>query len=356
MPGEKGDKTAEEPQLNLSAADKEVLDYSAKEEAEADRIFAEANGLTPEGEEKKPEGEEDPKEKEAQKPEVKKADGEVDDTKGLNPKPGDEDLLADLTVENAKKRISAAQTKMHESNKNANTSSEEATRLTKENADLKALIEEAATKTTEDTTTEKKTVAPQETDDEVEKSIEAIKAEYPEIGEPMIQLLRRQQTQNKVLTEKLDGIEVREQKREADAKTLADNQHLTAISDAHPDFREISNEPLLDEWIESLPAMEKVGAKSIRKDGATSEVIELLTTFKKANGYLPPDGEVKKPVNSKVEKAKKMSTPSFKKAKTVDMSDKKVKFTQEQISKWTEKEWLENEAAVDEALAEGLVV
>jgi NADH:ubiquinone oxidoreductase subunit E len=354
MPGEKDNKTAEEAQLNLSVADKEVLDYSAKEEAEADRIFNEANGITPEGEEKKP-GAEEEEVKKVEKQEAKKPEGEVDDTKGLNPKPGDEDLLADLTVENAKKRISAAQSKMHESNKNANTSSEEATRLAKENADLKALIEQAATKT-EETAPEQKAVAPQETDDEVEKSIEAIKAEYPEIGGPMIELLRRQQNQNKVLTEKLDGIEVREQKREADAKTLADNTHLTAISDAHPDFREISNEPLLDEWINSLPTMEKVGAQAIRKDGATDAVIELLTSFKKANGYLPPDEVTKKPVNSKVEKAKKMSTPSFKKAKEVDVSDRKIKFTQDQISKWTEQEWADNEAAVDAALAEGLVV
>ncbi len=366
MPGEQ--KKTEEPkevEPQLSAADKEVLDYAAAEEAEADRIFNEMNGIKPD--ETKEPVKEEPKVavKEEPKVEVKEPVVEVpkeavkpDETKGLNPGT-DDDLAAGLTVENAKKRISAAQNKMHESNKMAKTSTEEATRLVKENADLKALIEQAAT-TPEEKPPEKKVEKPTETDDEIEANIEAIKTEYPEIGAPMLELLRRQQTQNKYLTDKLDSIEVREQKREADAKTLADNTHLSAIHKAHPDYKEISVEPLFDEWIDGLPAIERVGAQAIRKDGDTSDVIDLLTTFKKANGYTAPDVVEEEPkpatVDSKLDKARKMATPSFKKTKEVNIADKKVKFTQSQIAGWTEKEWAENEAAVDAAMAEGLVV
>jgi hypothetical protein len=367
MPGEIK-KTEQEP-IQLSAADQQVIAFAAKEEAEADRILAEALGKTPEGEGKTPEEEaaeqaatvkaEADKEAEAKKGEKEAV--VPDDNKGLNPKT-DEDLLAELTVENAKKRISAAQSKMHETNKELNnlknTSTEEATRLAKENADLRLLIEQASTTPEADKAkAEQLPDATVETDGEIEKGIEAIKAEYPEIGEPMIQLLKRQQTQNKILTDKLNGIEDREIKREAVAKETADNAHLTAVADAHPDYMEIANEPLLDEWIGSLPVMERIGAQAIRKGGETNDVIELLTTFKKENGYTLPDKENEKtPADSKIEKAKKMSTPSFKKAKEVNMVNKKVKFTQEEISKWTEKEWAANEHLVDAALADHAVV
>ena len=351
MPGEKK-KDETQPEVNLNQADREVLSYAAAEEAEADRILVEAMGQGPEEPAK-----EEPVKPEAKVEEPKKVEVTPEE-KGLNPKT-DDDLLADLTVDNAKKRISAAQNKMHESNKMAKTATEEAARVVKENADLKVLIEQAATQepaTTADTPAAE-TKAPVETDDEVEKSLETLRQEYPEIAEPMVKLLHKQQTQNKILTDKLNGIESREQKRDADAKELADNAHLNAISTAHPDFREISGEPLLDEWINSLPVMEKIGAQAIRKDGNTGDVIELLTTFKKANGYTLPDPETPEDkVDSKLEKAKKMTNPSFKKAKKVNITDKKVKFTQAEIAGWTEKEWTENEAAVDAALAEGLVV
>jgi hypothetical protein len=358
MPGEI--KKTEQETVQLSAADQQVIDYAAKEEAEADRILEEAfgQGKPPEGEDKPEEAKEAVK---AEKEEPKKAEKEgegTDENKGLNPKT-DEELLAELTVENAKKRISAAQSKMHETNKELNTlknsSTEEATRLAKENAELRLLIEQASTTPEADRAKAEQTPdATVQADGEIEKSIEAIKAEYPEIGEPMIQLLNRQQAQNKILTDKLNGIEDREVKREAAAKETADNAHLTAVADAHPDYLEIANEPLLDEWIGKLPVMERIGARAIRKGGETNDVIELLTTFKKENGYTLPDKEPEKtPADSKIEKAKKMSTPSFKKAKEVNMVNKKVKFTQEEISKWTEKEWAANEHLVDAALAEG---
>jgi hypothetical protein len=359
MPGEIKKDEQKQPEVNLSAADREVIDFAAKEEAEADRILAEALGQAPKKKDEPQEPVKEPEKIEVKEPENKPEPKEpLDDNKGLNPKV-DEDLLADLTVDNAKKRISAAQAKMHESNKMAKTATEEATNLVKENADLRALVEQAATqepaKAPEGTAPEP--TATVESDEEVEKSLETLRQEYPEIAEPMVKLLHKQQTQNKILTDKLNGIESREQKRDADAKQVADNAHLTAISTAHPDFREISAEPLLDEWINALPVMEKIGAQAIRKDGDTNDVIELLTTFKKANGYVLPDPtpEADK-VDSKLEKAKKMATPSLRKAKEVNITDKKVKFTQDEISKWSEAEWAANEAAVDEALKEGLVV
>jgi hypothetical protein len=358
MPGEI--KKTEPEQIQLSAADQQVIDFAAKEEAEADRILAEAlgKGKPPEDEDEaaKAAAVEEVLAKEAEKGE--KEEIVPDDNKGLNPKT-DEDLLAELTVENAKKRISAAQNKMHETNKELNnlknTSTEEATRLAKENAELRLMIEQASTTPEADKAkAEQVPDATVETDGEIEKGIEAIKAEYPEIGEPMIQLLKRQQTQNKILTDKLNGIEDREIKREAVAKETADNAHLTAVADAHPDYLEIANEPLLDEWIGNLPVMERIGAQAIRKGGETNDVIELLTTFKKENGYTLPDKTPEKEiVDSKLAKAKKMATPSFKKAKEVNMVNKKVQFTQEEISKWSEKEWAANEHLVDAALAQG---
>ncbi len=352
-------------------ANKNVIDFAVKEDAEADRIFYEhqglqADGITPLGEEipkeDKPEGEPEVK------PEVK-PEGEPkteDLEKGMpkkeekpegEPKTED-DLTKDLTTENANKRISAAQNKMHTSNKTAKEAVEKQNSLQKENDDLRKIIDEKTAKDP-DQTEDGKTKEKEQTPDEVDSDLEKLRVEYPEIAEPMIKMMQKQNAENKVLRDRLDIVDEREIKRETDAETTKQNTHLDAIKKAHPDFHEISQEPLLDEWIEGLPAMERVGAKAIKSGGSTPDVISLLTTFKEANGYkVPSKTEDKTTVikaDSKLNKAKKQVTPQFNKAKEINTQDKQIRFTQEQISKWSEKEWAKNEKAVDEAMALGLV-
>ncbi len=352
-------------------ANKSVIDFSVKEDAEADRIFYEAQGLqadgkTPIGEEPEVKPGDEPKEDKPKEVKPEDQPKEADPEKGMpkaevtpevKPKE-DDDLTKDLTTENATKRISAAQNKMHTSNKTAKEAVEEKNRVQKENDDLRKIIDEK-TASAPEKTDDPKVKEKEQTVDEVEKDLEALRTEYPEIAEPIIKLMQKQNIENAALKDRLDKVDARENKRDADAETTKQNSHINAIAEVHKDYQEISNEPLLDEWIEGLPPMERAGAKSIRNGGSTEDVISLLTTFKEANGYQVPgkveDKTTPTKTDSKLAKAKKHVTPQLNKAKEINTQDKQIKFTQEQIKGWSEKEWAENEKAVDEAMKQGLV-
>ncbi len=358
-------KVTEEEIPMIDAANKEVLDFSKKEDAEADKIFYEAQGLqpdgvTPLGEEPEEKPEDKPEDKPEEKPEDEKGMPTKED-KPKEEKPedkpkGDDDLTKGLTTENADKRISAAQNKMHTSNKTAKDAVERQGELEKENAELRKLYDEKITKP-DDSPENKKPKEEEQTPDEVDADLEKLRIEYPEIAEPMIKMMQRQNAENKSLKDRLDKVDEREVKRVADDKTTKEDAHYDAIKEVHKDFHEISQEPLLDEWIDGLPAIEKAGAKAIRGGGSTQDVISLLTTFKKANGYkVPGDVDTKKKTpNTKLEKAKAHVTPQFNKTKEVNTGDEQIRFTQEQIHAMSDKEFLENESKIDEAMALGLV-
>ncbi len=360
-----GDNKVEEEKTEavLDGGSQEALDYSKKEDAEAERLLAEALGKEPE---KEAEGEPEKDEKKAEKePGEKEKDTpgepEKEPDKGLKkdiPAADEGDLTKDLTVENADKRISAAQRKMHDSNTKANTALDEVQRVKKENDELRALVADAATEETKKGETAPEEKALEATEGEVEKSLEALREEYPEIAEPMIKLLHKQNEENKALRERIDGVDARDKKREEDAKKEDENSHVNKIADAHPDYQDIAKEPLLEEWIDGLPTMEKIGAQAIRQGGSTDEVIQMITNFKKANGYEIPgeEKETSKKADSKLDKARKLTTPSIRKAKEVNIKNKDIKFTQEEIHNMSDAEFLEKEPEIDAALAAGLVV
>ena len=85
----------------------------------------------------------------------------------------------------------------------------------------------------------------------------------------------------------------------------------------------------------------------------------MLTSFKKANGYElpaePSDKDKKKDGNSKLAKAKKAGNPSFKKAKDVNMKDAQPLFTQRGIDAMSQKEYEDQEDAIDDAMSKGLI-
>lgn len=354
MPGQKEVKKEAKPEeIKLDEANKEVLNYAASEEAEADRILAEATGRQTQKEGPGPGGEKDLKGEKDPKKVEDKINEPAPESGGEN----EEDLTKNLTVENAEKRISSAQKKMHESNKSAKDAIHEAEQLKKENADLRALVDKEATAATEkkeETLPEAEGVGPEM--DEVETSLEALKAEYPEIADPILKVLQASRQENNALKGRIDKLDAREVERESQAKKSVEDAHISAIAEAHPDYAEISREPLLNDWIDGLPAVERAGAQAIQKNGSTSDVIELLTNFKRANGYqLPAEKSETTKANSKVEKARKLATPSFGKAKGVNTETRQIKFTQQQIHEMSDEEFRRREPEIDAAMAEGLV-
>lgn len=349
-------------------AGREILSYVQQQEKEADELFAEAHGVEPEGKETDDDKTGDKEaEKEAEGEEPEKTDDKEAKDKDPESKDKvadtDDDLTKGLNVDNADKRISAAQNKMHDSNARAKTAEGERDRLKEQNEELVRKLDTKETapaaKAEEAGSEPASKEAPKSDDDELQKSLDDLSQEYPEIAKPMLKMMARQEVENKKLTEKVSNLEKAEETRTADAVTEKKNDHLTAIKDAHSDFQEISEEPLLDEWIDGLPAIERAGAQAIRKNGSTGDVISLLTMFKKANGYeLPADASKDAPEkksNSKIEKAKAAGNPSFNKSKDVNIKDGQVAFTRQQIDAMSPQEFAKNEPAIDEAMSKGLV-
>lgn len=364
-----GEKTipsgTDEAQLPPNEAGRQVLTYVQKMEKEADAEHAAMYGGTEEepgedddktGNEKEEEeavGEEPAeavvKEEEVVKPDSKDKTAEAEDlTKGLN-------------TENAQKRISSAQTRMHESNSRANTAEGERDRLKAENerltrqwAEMPRAEKDLASKEVADTA--KKVPAAHE-DDDLDASMEELNNEYPEIAKPMLKIMARQEIANKKLMDKVGVLEEREATREAEVVEAEENSHIGDIAAAHADWQDISEDPLLDEYIEGLPSIERAGAKAIKKNGSTEDVIELITNFKTALGYELPassTGDIpKKKSNSKLDKAKSKANPSFKKAKDVNLANGGAPFTRRQIDAMSMAEYKIHEPAIDDAMSKG---
>lgn len=342
----------------VDTVSKEIYDFSKAEDAEANRLFYEATGQTPPGEEgEEKNNEADNKEEPAKKEEPVKDEepAKKEEPAKEEPVKAEEDLTKDLTVENADKRISAAQRKMHDSNKSAKDAIDTQNKLREENEQLRALIDKKVVDAPAGDPVTKEPAADEgnQTEDEISTDLENLRKEYPEIAEPMIKMMQKQNAQNVALQERLDKQDAKDAKREEAAKVTKENTHINSIAEAHPDYEEISSEPLMDEWIDGLEPIAKAGAEAIRSNGKTKDVIALLTQFKKANGYKLP-GEIgaqkAKSTDSKLEKAKKHQTPQFNKSKELNTDDKPILFTQAQMHAWTEAEWAENEAAVNEAM------
>jgi hypothetical protein len=363
-----------EQELPPHAAGREVLSYVQRLEKEADEDFAAVHGIDPEkekidddkkgveGSEKKAEGEEpekvvdkEPEDKQPEgKDKVAEGDGKVAE--------GDDDLTKGLSTENAQKRISSAQSKMHDSNARATTAEGERDRLKEQNEALQKKLDtvpEAQAAAEPGKEPEKKVASKADEEDDLKASMEELNQEYPEIAKPMLKMMARQEIENKKLSDQVATLVEKEETRTAEAVTVKENTHVKAISDAHKDYKEISEEPLLDDWIESLPAIERAGARAIKKAGSSTEVIELLTSFKKANGYeLPADSKEDIPAkksNSKIEKAKAKANPSFNKSKDVNIQDGQVEFTRQEIDAMSPAEFAEKEPAIDLAMSKGLV-
>ncbi len=355
----------EQQELPPHEAGREVLSYVERLEKEADDDFKAIHGIEEEPGDK--EADDDKKgvkeaEKEASSQEPEKTDDEKPEVKEPESKDKvaeDDDLTKGLNTENATKRISAAQNKMHDSNARAKTAEEQTSQLTIERDELlKKLAAKdtpAAVPAAEKTEETKQAEAPK--DDELQTSLDELAQEYPEIAKPMLKMMAKQEVENKTLRDQVSALQESEKTRTADAVVEKENGHFNAIQEVHKDFREISEEPLLDEWIEGLPAVERVGARAIRKGGTTEDVIELLTSFKKANGYeLPADSKEDTPEkkgNSKLEKAKKAANPSFNKAKDVNIEDGKAPFSRREIDAMSMAEYAKNEPAIDAAMSKG---
>ncbi|RMH45465.1 MAG: hypothetical protein D6694_04665 [Gammaproteobacteria bacterium] len=102
--------------------------------------------------------------------------------------------------------------------------------------------------------------------------IDAFLDEFPEMRGPLLKLIQ-QEVQKAIgqVEQKVESVTEAQRRAEAEA-------HIAAISERHPDWREIV--PEIDAWIESLPYRDAQEFIRIKQGGTTAEVIAMLDRFK----------------------------------------------------------------------------
>jgi len=139
---------------------------------------------------------------------------------------------------------------------------------------------------------------------EVDPELEDLMLEYPDLV-PYVQKLIDNKVSNHV-----SGVEERvaqfiEQQVRPIATRIQESEvsaHTRAIEKAHPDMGKMIADGSLDQWIDSLPAYQQLGARQVCDHGTAQEVISLFDNFKASTGK----SELKSP--SKKQKATPTTT------------------------------------------------
>lgn len=65
-------------------------------------------------------------------------------------------------------------------------------------------------------------------------------------------------------------------------------QHFASIEAKHPDFESVAQSQELASWIAKQPSFAQAGYAAVLQEGTAAQVVELLDTYKAANGKLVP--------------------------------------------------------------------
>jgi hypothetical protein len=119
--------------------------------------------------------------------------------------------------------------------------------------------------------------------DSAKAKLEAFYEEFPSLREPL-QILTKQAVSE--ATGKVNDAIMPVVKRHNET---VNGEHLTAIREAHSDMDEILESGDLTSWFDTLSPRKAQFYRSIAAEGDTSEVIDMLTDFKEANGIKTTD-------------------------------------------------------------------
>ncbi len=163
---------------------------------------------------------------------------------------------------------------------------------------------------------------------------------YPEIADvlkPIVARLQSDVAQAKVRFERMDETEAQASAR----------RHAEAIQSAHPDAYAIAQSPAFSDWIAQQPPLFQ---QAVRQ-GSAADVVFVLDHYKAHIGKPPA---VSVPVTPTVADARRAATPSVPRTPAATVTQ--PRFTHQQIANMSLAEYAQNEKAIDEALAAGLVM
>ena len=196
-----------------------------------------------------------------------------------------ETLEADLLKE--RQRTSSWDGRIRAANKKANA-------LEKENAELKAQLEEQATAKTDE----------QKMSDQ--EKMELFRENFPELADFADIMQRRVDEAKAVAASKPAKVESDPAQDFTENQSPAESgqdDHMTKIRSAHNDVDEIVKSGALLTWINSQPVYLQPGLKNLLDSGTASELISMLTEFKTKSGW---KSKVRQESTSKEDKLKGM--------------------------------------------------
>lgn len=241
----------------------------------------------------------------------------------------------DITVANAQERIKNAQARMTKA-------TQEAAELRRENDALLAEFEKLRSEIAS-----LKQSPPKESDTEAKKDVdlEYLREEYPDLMNPLVNIISRQDEQLRELRNRLDGVST--------AITTADENaamqtHWSNIYSAHPDAQEISSSDDFLGWLSRQPS----AVQTIAESGTSEDVVWLLDQYK---GTLRND----KPSDTqshRVAAAKSIASPRLPKSGSpVHNVQTGPRFTRDQIKNMSPEEFSKYEKEIDAAMSKGLI-
>lgn len=203
---------------------------------------------------------------------------------------------------------------------------------------------------------------PLPTPDPVDDSeITALQEEYPSLA-PVFKRITKLQQENATLLARFSEVQGAvtrtAEEVQTDKREQLEAAHFAAIDESHPDAREIAQSDDFQGWILRQPPMYQ---RAIA-EGTAIDVIDVLTRYKNDVGIHQVDeaettaapAEDAAPVETKLDKARRLSTPTPHKVRTPPTNARPA-FTRAQLDAMPQKEFEKREAEIDEAIAAGRV-
>lgn len=161
--------------------------------------------------------------------------------------------------------------------------------------------------------------------------------EYPDFAGPIVKKLNKQQAVLRQLEEQNSMLRSQNENIQRDS-------FRQAVSAAHPDVSDIVSSDDFKGWLSRQPS----GVSAMAHQGSAEDVNYVLAQYKNS---------MRQPGSSKLDEARRVATPSVRNASTgaSNASAPLRSFTRDQIAAMSEKEFDANEAAIDAAMAAGLV-
>jgi len=174
-----------------------------------------------------------------------------------------------------------------------------------------------------------------------EGDLKSLMEDYPDIAKPLISKINSLENQ---LNNTTQTQEQREEER-----VMA--EHVAAIKAAHPDLDEVRTSDDFQGWM----SRQSNFYQRIAEEGSAEDVVELLNSYKKAVGYDTPIVDKSSKKAAKLEAAKKVADPKLPKTRQSSSGNSKTRFSVDEISRMTPKQFEKYEKEIDKAYSSGRI-